>query len=66
MTIEALMAKVVSDSGMTMVAISEKTGIPYSKLNPSLKGRRELRIEEYLALCKLFDLDPLEFGMEAS
>lgn len=58
MTPEKAIAIAVKDAGMTIAAVSRKTGIPYSKLQPSLSGNRELRADEYLALCSLFRLDP--------
>jgi lambda repressor-like predicted transcriptional regulator len=65
MTVEAKMAEAVESSGMTVRAVSVKTGISYSRLVPSLRGRRELRAEEFLALCKLLRLDPVEVWKEA-
>lgn len=63
MTIEKKMAAVVADSGMTITFVSAKTGISYGKLYASLKGKRELRADEFLSLCQLFRLDPCEAGM---
>ena len=58
------MAAAVESSGMTVKAVCAKTGISYGRLIPSLKGRRELRADEFLALCKLLRLDPAEMGQE--
>lgn len=35
---ESIMADAVKESGMTIKAVSVKTGIPYGCLQPSLKG----------------------------
>ena len=64
MTVEQKMAAAVENSGMTFKAVSAKTGISYGRLVPSLKGRRELRADEFLALCKVLRLDPVEMGQE--
>lgn len=55
---ESVIAGTIKESGMTIKSVSRKTGIPYSKLQPSMKGSRELRADEYLLLCGLFKLDP--------
>lgn len=66
MTVEEKMAAAVKESGMTMLAVSAKSGISYGKLVPSLRGRRELRADEFLALCALLRLNPAEMGQEGS
>ena len=66
MTVEEKMAAAVESSGMTIRAVSAKTGITYGRLVPSLKGRRELRADEFLALCRVLRLDPAEMGQEVS
>lgn len=38
--------------------VAQKAGIEYSKLMPSLNGRRELRADEYLACCAVIGADP--------
>ena len=55
---ESIMANAVKESGMTIKAVSAKTGIPYGCLQPSLKGYRNLRVDEFLTLCALFKVDP--------
>ena len=64
MSVEEKMAVAIAESGMTLRAVSLKTGISYGKLIPSLKGRRELRADEFLALCRLLRLDPVVVGQE--
>jgi hypothetical protein len=43
---------------MSIKYLSDKTGIPYSVLQPSLSERRELRTSEFFALCDFLGLDP--------
>lgn len=44
--------------GMSIKYLSDKTGIPYSVLQPCLSCRRELRVNEYFAVCDFLGLDP--------
>ena len=55
---ESVIAETIKESGMTIKAVSAKTGIPYGRLQPSVSGTRELRADEFLRLCALFGLDP--------
>ena len=55
---EAIVAAAIKESGITIRAVSVKTGIPYGRLQPSVNGNRELRADEYLALCALLKIDP--------
>lgn len=55
---ESVIADAIKQSGMTIKAVSIKTGIPYGQLQPSMKGNRDLRADEFLSLCALLKLDP--------
>ena len=55
---ESVIASTIKESGMTIRAVSIKTGIPYGQLQPSMKGNRDLRADEFLRLCALLNLDP--------
>lgn len=55
---EEKIANAIKEAGMTIRAVSIKTGIPYGQLQPSLKGAREFRADEYLTLCALLNVDP--------
>lgn len=57
-TPEQWIAEAVEESGMKLCKISERTGVRYSCLQPSLKGRRQLRADEYVKLCAFFGLNP--------
>lgn len=54
-------AQAVEDSGMTIRALSDKTGIPYGRLQPSIRGRREFRADEFLSVCMVLHIDPSDF-----
>lgn len=55
---EQVIAGAIRKRGMTVKAVSSKTGIPYNKLQPTLSGHRNLRVDEFLALCALLKVDP--------
>lgn len=65
MNIEASIKKTIEDAGMTIRAVSKKTGIEYWKLQTSLSGRREMRADEFLDLCAALSLDPMKLVNEA-
>ena len=57
---EQIISNIIKERGITLRAVSRKTGIPYGKLQPSMKGNRDLRADEYLGLCAFLNLDPRE------
>lgn len=65
MTIEKRIASAIKDSGMTIQAVCNKTGISYSRLYPSLNGSRELRANEFISLCQILNLDPRKIEVES-
>lgn len=59
-SVEQAIAREINERGLRISAVSEKTGVRYSLLQPSLKGRRELRAEEMLAICAFLKMDPMK------
>lgn len=54
----------IRQKGFNLSEISRKTGVPYMALYNSLlndKRDRDLRVDEFLALCKHLCLDPMSF-----
>ena len=54
----------IRKKGFNLSEISRKTCVPYMALYDSLsneKRDRDLRVDEFLALCKHLELDPMEF-----
>ena len=53
----------IHEKGISISTVSEKTGISYGMLRPSLcaKGNRPLRADEYLKICNFLEVDPLRF-----
>jgi len=57
------LAGYIKEKGFTITAISMGTGISYGKLDKSLnpEGKRELRADEYLAICGFIEKNPMDF-----
>lgn len=55
-----LMEKKISDSGMTMVSLAEKTGILRESLYNKLKGNTEFKASEISSLSKVLRLSTRE------
>lgn len=54
----------IRKKGFNLSEISRKTGVPYMALYDSVaneKRDRDLRGDEFLALCKHLELDPIIF-----
>ncbi len=66
MSVEEKIAQAVRESGMTIRALSAKSGVPYGRLQPSIRGHRELRADEFLSLCMVLHIDPVEFCEESA
>lgn len=58
-------AEHVKKTGISLTAISKKTGIPYYLLFESLseQGRgRELRADELVCVCRILKINPMELA----
>lgn len=56
-------ATYVKENGFQLKTIACGTGISLDALKISIeKGKRKLRIEEFLALCSYFNMDPRAFA----
>ena len=57
------LSKYVTEKGVNLSRVSEKTGISYQALRDSLSenGRkRDLRAGEFFQICSFLDINPLE------
>lgn len=54
----------IREKGIKGSAISTATGITAGVLYPAMQGRRELRADEFLAICKFTGADPKEMYRE--
>ena len=60
MTDLELLKKKIYESGMTMIAISKKTGIVRETLYNRLKGKGEFNASEIVALTKVLEMSKTE------
>ena len=58
----AKLGKYISEKGFTISKICKETGIKGNVLYPSLKGKRELRADEFLAVCSFLEVNPMVFA----
>lgn len=58
------LAEYVRDKGYSLLNVSKKTGIPYGRLYPCFSGKRSLRADEFLIVCKFLEKDPFQFSEE--
>lgn len=54
----------IKEKGIKGSAISAATGITAGVLYPAMQGRRELRADEFLAICKFTGADPEQMYRE--
>ncbi len=52
------------DKGVSILNLSKKTGIPYGKVYSCFSGKRSLRADEFLSVCKFLEKSPLDFSPE--
>ncbi|MDO4243768.1 MAG: helix-turn-helix transcriptional regulator [Actinomyces sp.] len=51
----------IAKSGLTKVAISDTTGIPYPTLNRKVAGKRDFTLSELLAIAEAIGVHPETF-----
>ena len=59
-------AQIISDKGISVSRISEKTGISYQVLCRCFdeKYKRELKADELLLVCRFLGVNPFDFATE--
>jgi len=58
------LSNTIKNKGISITKIAKETGIPYSILQPSFKGHRQLRADEFFAVCAFLDVEPNSFRFE--
>lgn len=66
MTAEEKIAARIAENGVRIKFVANKAGIPYNRLQPSLKGHRRLTLNEFLAVCAALDVNPMDYRPDAS
>lgn len=49
------------DAGMTFAEVGELVGLNQSTIATYERGEDNMKVQHFLALCNLYDLDPREF-----
>lgn len=58
MSPEEYVKEAVVNRGMTLKFLSDKTGVKYSFVQPSVNGGRKFRADEYLKICAFLGIEP--------
>lgn len=63
MVVTRELSKYLDEKGISITALSKATGYTLNVLYPSLKkdGKRPLRADEYLNICKFIEVEPFRF-----
>jgi|WetSurMetagenome_2_1015567.scaffolds.fasta_scaffold05027_16 hypothetical protein len=61
LNITQAMAGYIKEKGIQISTISESTKIPSGKLYNSFSGTRQLRADEYMAICGFLEKSPFDF-----
>ena len=61
MSPEEMISKYLIESGIKISAVSKKSGVSYSRLQPSLRGTRPMRADEFLNVCSAMGWDANRF-----
>lgn len=61
-TIERNVLEAIKRKGMSVKAVSQKTGISVKALYAAFEGRSELQLGYFLAICHELNLDPWEMA----
>ena len=56
-----LVSQYVKDKGVSILALSEGTGIAYNPLRSSMTATRKLRADEFLTICDFLEVPPERF-----
>ena len=63
MTPEQWLSAQIKEKGITQTHIAKKSGIPdftAQKLSFSLTGRRKIQADEFIAVCRVIGVNPLD------
>lgn len=60
MTPEQWIREQIEARGITQRFVARSIGMPAVKLNNTLTGRRQMKIDEYLNICRVLHVNPLD------
>lgn len=62
MNVTKKVAQYVESLGINLSVLSRQTGIPYMSLYKSMKESRDLRADEFIAICAFLHVNPMDFA----
>lgn len=60
-SLELRLSEMVKERGIKLTSLSKMSQVPYSVLQPSLKGARPLRAEEFIRICRACNISSDSF-----
>jgi hypothetical protein len=64
-SVQKQIAKYIDNKGITIMHISQKTGITYELLRLSLKANRKMSADEFVNVCRCIGLELKDFDIDA-
>lgn len=64
MEIEKKLNQMIAEKGISIRSIATRAGMDEQILYRCLRGEQRLKANEFLAICKVIDVDPREFVNE--
>jgi len=61
MAVERRLSEYIRANGIKVTSISDRTGIDYQILCRCLNEKQPLKADEFLAVCKVLEVDPKDF-----
>lgn len=61
MELEKKLAETIDDKGISVRSIATRAGIDEQILYRCLRAEQRLKADEFLAICKIIEVDPRDF-----
>lgn len=61
MKVEQRLAEIISERCINMKALAAKADLNYQTLCRCMRGEQELKADEFLAVCRVAEINPNEF-----
>lgn len=61
MAVERRLSEYIKANGIKVTSISDRSGIDYQILCRCLNEKQPLKADEFLAVCKVLEVDPKDF-----
>lgn len=61
MTFEKWLSEIIESKRINLSKMAREIGIPYHGIYNSLRGKRNLRSGELIAICRYIEVNPMDF-----